>query len=99
MFAPPTSSFEPLDTSFKPLDATVSLRAAQKTPIVLTNNGVRFNPNGGNQPTIFSAETAQVLSLPSRGGGDGQQQSYGGGQHKPPQQPSSGPTAGELEGL
>ena len=43
-----------------------------KTPIALHNNGVQLNPNGNsNQPTIFSAETYQVLQLQhlqSRGG-------------------------------
>ena len=39
-----------------------------KTPIGLVNNGVHINPNGRNLPTIFAAETAQVLSLPSRAG-------------------------------
>lgn len=42
---------------------------ATKTPIGLVNNGVHINPNGANQPTIFSSETAQVFVLPSRGGG------------------------------
>jgi len=38
------------------------------TPIGLVNNGVHINPNGRNQPTIFTSEPAQVLQLPSRGG-------------------------------
>lgn len=37
-----------------------------RTPIGLVNNGVHINPNGANQPTIFSSGTAQVLQLPSR---------------------------------
>ena len=36
---------------------------ATKTPIGLVNNGVHLNPNGDNQPTIFTSETESCVAF------------------------------------